>query len=148
MGARNLDPAPPSSTRDAELDAQPGRRLDQLGQLVVVDLGGGAQSLNEIDFAVECRRRGMPEPSRQVVCELSSGRCYLDVRWDAQQVCVEINGAGHGRLDVALRDEVRIADLQTRGDAAIPVSVLTLRCDPDPFFEALKRLLASRGRRP
>lgn len=115
---------------------------------VVVDLAGGAQSLNEIDFAVECRRRGMPEPSRQVVCELSSGRCYLDVRWDPQQVCVEINGAGHGRLDVALRDEVRIADLQTRGDAAIPVSVLTLRCDPDPFFEALKRLLASRGRRP
>lgn len=115
---------------------------------VIGDLAAGAESLNEIDFARECRRRGLPEPSRQVVCTLSSGRCYLDVRWDRYGVCVEINGAGHDRLDVALRDEVRIADLQSRGDAAIPMSVLTLRSDPDPMFEALKRLLLSRGWHP
>jgi len=115
---------------------------------VIVDLAGGAESLNEIDFALECRRRGLPEPSRQVVCRLSSGRCYLDVRWETYRVSVEVNGAGHDRLDVALRDEVRIADLQSRGDAAIPLSVLTLRCDPGPFFEALKRLLAARGWQP
>lgn len=112
---------------------------------VIADIAGGAQSLNEIDFAIECRHRGLPEPSRQAVCRLSSGRCYLDVRWDAYRVAVEVNGAGHDGLDVALRDEVRIADLQSRGDAAIPLSVLTLRCHPEPFFEALRRLLMARG---
>lgn len=115
---------------------------------VMGDIIGGAQSLNELDFAAECRARGLPEPARQVVRRLSSGRAYLDVSWERYGVAVEVNGAGHDRLDIAVRDEVRLADLQAQGDAAIPLSVLTLRCDPEPFFAALRRLLIARGWRP
>jgi hypothetical protein len=115
---------------------------------VLGDIAGGVQSLNELDFAVECRRRGLPEPSRQVVRRLPGGRAYLDVRWREYRVAVEVNGAGHDRLDVALRDEVRMVDLQAQGDAAIPVSVLTLRVNSEPFFAALQRLLVARGWQP
>lgn len=112
---------------------------------VLADIMGGAQSLNELDFAAECRRRGLPEPTRQQVRQLPSGRAYLDVRWSKFRVSLEVNGAGHDGLDVAMRDEVRIAHLQATGDAAIPVSVLTLRVDPEPFFDALRQVLVSRG---
>ena len=69
----------------------------------------------------------------------------LDAYWERYRVVVEINGAGHNALDVAMRDELRITDLQVQGEAVIPLSVLTLRCDPDPFFDALERLLRTRG---
>lgn len=112
---------------------------------VLADIRLGAESLNELDFAHECRARGIPEPTRQSRRKLSSGSVVLDVFWDKFGVCVEVNGAGHDALGVSMRDELRLADLQTQGDAALPLSVLTLRADPGPFFEALKRLLRSRG---
>ena len=109
------------------------------------DIRLGAESLNEIDFAVECRRRNLPEPTRQVVRPLSHGKGVLDVFWEDYGVVVEVNGAGHDALDVAMRDEVRITDLQAQGNAVIPLSVLTLRCDPDPLFDSLAHLLRARG---
>lgn len=109
------------------------------------DISLGAESLNELDFAVACRRRNLPEPTRQVVRQISQGKAVLDVFWEDYCVVVEVNGAGHNALDVAMRDEVRIADLQAQGNAVIPLSVLTLRCDPDPLFAALAELLRARG---
>lgn len=48
---------------------------------VMLDVADGVRSLNELDFASMCRRRGLPEPERQVVVRRSTGRAYLDVRW-------------------------------------------------------------------
>jgi len=63
------------------------------------DIEGGAQALSEIDFAVLCRRYGLPEPVRQVRRIDASGRTrYLDVwfrRADGRVVHVEIDGAVH-----------------------------------------------------
>ncbi|KRE42872.1 hypothetical protein [Knoellia sp. Soil729] len=129
----------------AELDRVQRHAFRSMLRAVAGDLLGGAQSLNELDFAIECRRRGLPEPTRQLPRRLSSGRVVLDVFWDRYGVCVEVNGAGHDQVLVSLRDEVRLTDLQAQGDAAIPLSVLTLRVDPDPFFTALAGLLRSRG---
>lgn len=129
----------------AELNKIRRHEFRTMLQSSIGDIMDGAHSLGELDFAAECRRRGLPEPSRQVVTRTSQGRVYLDVRWGQFGVAVEINGAGHDRLDVAMRDEVRLLDLMSAGDAAVPVSVLTLRCDPEPFFGALLRLLRSRG---
>jgi very-short-patch-repair endonuclease len=128
-----------------ELDRIKRHRFRQGLRAAIHDIADGAQSLNELDFARECRRRGLPEPSRQLVRQTSQGRIYLDVRWEPYGVVVEVNGAGHNRLDVAMRDEVRIADLQTTGDAVVPLSVLTLRADPEPVFASIRRLLESRG---
>ena len=47
-----------------------------------------------------------------------------------------------------MRDEVRLLDLiRAQSDAAVPVSVLTLRCDPDPFFSGHVSLLRPAGGR-
>ncbi len=111
----------------------------------LADIAGGAQSLGELDFAGMCARRGLPEPSRQAVRTDGRGRMYLDVLWREFRVAAEINGAGHARLEQSLRDEVRAIELQASGLASVAVSVLTLRCDAEPFFAALARLLISRG---
>lgn len=109
------------------------------------DIIGGAHSMGELDFARMCRDRGLPEPNRQVKRRTSQGVIYEDVSWEAFGVTVEINGVGHSVLTKAFSDELRLIDTQLRGDAAVQVSVLTLRVEPDPFFELLKRLLRSRG---
>lgn len=71
----------------AELVAQELLRIRKAPRLaflraLVLDLVGGAQSLGELDFVAECRRRGLPEPGRQVVRETRTGRFYLDVYWE------------------------------------------------------------------
>ncbi|HEX5512674.1 MAG TPA: hypothetical protein VFX41_13260 [Actinomycetales bacterium] len=111
----------------------------------IQDIVDGAHSLNELDFARECRERGLPEPSRQVVRRTSQGRVYLDVYWEAYRVALEVNGAGHGRLDRVLADEIRSIDIQLRRDAAVQISVLTLRLEPDHFFAKLAELLRANG---
>lgn len=130
---------------EVQLDRIKRHRFRKALKAGLRDIRLGAESLNEIDFAVACRTRGLPEPTRQVVRRLSHGKAVLDALWEDFGVVVEVNGAGHDALDVAMRDEVRITDLQAQGNAVIPVSVLTLRCDPDPIFDALMRLLRSRG---
>jgi len=57
-------------------------RRRRLLHRVILDLAGGAQSLGEQDFARECRRRGLPEPTRQVMRRGRDGRYYLDVEWE------------------------------------------------------------------
>lgn len=128
-----------------ELDRVRRHRFRRLLQAGIRDIALGAESLNELDFATECRRRGLPEPTRQVVRALGRGRAVLDAYWERYRVVVEVNGAGHEALDVAMRDELRIADLQLQGDVVVPLSVLTLRCDPDPIFDVLARLFRARG---
>lgn len=130
---------------EAQLDRIKRHKFRRPLQAGLRDIRRGAESLNELDFALACRKRGLPEPTRQVVRRVSHGMAVLDVFWEDYDVVVEVNGAGHDALDVAMRDEVRITDLQAQGNAVIPVSVLTLRCDPDPIFDALTRLLESRG---
>ncbi|WP_295696460.1 hypothetical protein [Lapillicoccus sp.] len=112
---------------------------------VIADIGGGAQSMNELDFAVLCRAHGLPEPSRQERRQSSQGRIYLDVYWQAYRVRLEVNGAGHGILVAAMSDEIRTVEAQAEGDAAVQVSVLTIRVEPLPLMDALRRLLRSRG---
>ena len=128
-----------------ELDRVARHEYRSMLRAVAEDLRGGVHSLNELDFARECRRRNLPEPSRQVRRTLPGGGVVLDVYWDRFRVCVEINGVGHDHLVTSMRDEVRLTDLQAQGDAAIPLSVLTLRVHPEPFFASLGELLRSRG---
>lgn len=74
----------------------PGRNRRALVRRLALDIADGAQSLGELVFAAACRRRGLPEPTRQVVRRLSSGRVYLDVCFEEHGLVVEIDGAGHG----------------------------------------------------
>ncbi len=112
---------------------------------VQADIVDGVRSMNELDFARMCRQRGLPEPSRQTPRSSPEGRRFLDVEWTAFGVVLEVQGAGHGRLLNVLSDDVRLMDLACEPGAAVSVSVLSLRVDPEPLFRSLARLLAARG---
>jgi len=139
------------TTADAIADVLDRVQRDKRRRLlrtVVHEVRDGAQSLNELDFAVLCRRRGLPEPDRQVVVEHPGGRAYLDVRWRRWRVTVEIDGIGHLRPDRWIDDSLRHNEIALSGDVVLRVPSLGLRIDPDPYLDAVDRALRRAGWRP
>jgi very-short-patch-repair endonuclease len=102
---------------------------------LVRDLAGGAQSLGELDFARLCREHGLPEPSRQVVREGPSGRIYLDVRWDAVPLVVEIDGAQHRQGLAVSADNLRRNRLGIEGELVLTIDLVGLRLQPEAFMQ-------------
>ncbi|WP_315099120.1 hypothetical protein [uncultured Cellulomonas sp.] len=112
---------------------------------VFLELVDGAHSLNELDFAAMCRRRGLPEPDRQVVASAGAGRCYLDVRWSRWRVVVEIDGVGHLQPDRWIDDNLRHNEIALSGDVVLRIPSLGLRLDPDRHLDAVERALRQAG---
>lgn len=112
---------------------------------VMLDVADGVHSLNELDFASMCRRRGLPEPERQVVVRRSTGRAYLDVRWRRWRVVVEIDGIGHLRPDRWMDDSLRHNEIALTGDMVLRVPSLALRLDPQPHLDLIERALRRAG---
>lgn len=123
-------------------------RRRKLITAVLMDVFDGAQSLGELDFARECRRRGLPEPSRQVVRQGPRGRVYLDVYFDEYRVVVEIEGAHHDDVLNAVDDALRQNHLSAGGDDFLRIPVTGFRTDADAFMRQLERILRGRGWRP
>jgi very-short-patch-repair endonuclease len=120
------------------------RRRTLIGD-VLMDVAGGAESMGELDFATECRRRGIPAPTRQVRRRLRSGAAFLDAYWKDYGVVVEIEGAHHIRLDIALADSLRQNELTIANDRVLRIPLLALRAAPDQVFEQIERLLRRCG---
>jgi hypothetical protein len=76
---------------------------------VVLDLLQGVRALGEAEFRRMCRRRGLPDPSRQVVRKGRNGTYYLDVVWDEWGVVVEIDGIHHAWAQNLVPDALRQA---------------------------------------
>lgn len=121
----------------------PGRNRRALIRRLARDIADGAQSLGELDFAAACRRRGLPEPSRQAVRRLPNGRVYLDVNFDEYGLVVEIDGAGHGWGLAKIIDALRDNDLVVRGERVLRVHVLGLRVAEDAFMDQVAAALGS-----
>lgn len=117
----------------------------RLLETVVLDLLGGAHSMGEIDFARECRRRGLPAPSRQVVRQAATGKVYLDVRWDDLRVVVEVDGAQHLLVEQHIPDALRQNRVALAGDTVLRLPVLGLRVAPDEFFAQIVAALTAAG---
>ncbi|MGV1008327.1 MAG: hypothetical protein ACOYBY_06925 [Dermatophilaceae bacterium] len=113
------------------------RRL-LLGQ-VLADVCDGAQSLGELDFARMCRARGLPEPTRQTVRRLPSGRVYLDVAWEDVGLVVEIDGGHHVQALNPVDDALRNNELTLGRDLVLRLPVLGLRLAPDAFVDQVVR---------
>jgi hypothetical protein len=106
---------------------------------VLLDLLGGVRSLGELEFARECRRRGIPEPDRQVVRRSRSGRYHLDAYWDEWGLVVE-TWAGQ-----VVGDALRQNDLMLTSARILRLPLLGLRVASDDFFEQIGAALEMGG---
>ncbi|GAA5168562.1 hypothetical protein [Ornithinimicrobium tianjinense] len=117
---------------------------------VVRDVCAGAESLGELDFAVVCRRRSLPEPTRQAVRLGERGTVYLDVEWEELGVRGEIHGFQHYSGTAVIDDALRQNDvgLAQPGTVSLQIPVLGLRTCPDRFMAQVERALnEARARR-
>ncbi len=114
-------------------------RRRRLVHEVVIDLLGGARSLGELDFARECRRRGIPEPSRQVLRQDGRKRYFLDVIWDAWGLVVEIDGIQHAWVPNIVGDALRQNAVSLQGLKMLRLPLLGMRIARDEFFEQIER---------
>lgn len=112
---------------------------------VVADILDGVQSMGELDFARECRRRGLPEPSRQVIRKGLRGRVYLDVFFDEFGIIVEIEGAHHVEPLNAVDDALRQNHLSGGSEGFLRIPVVGLRIDLETFMRQLEAKLVARG---
>lgn len=113
--------------------------------VVLLDLLGGVRSLGELDFARECRTRGLPEPTRQQVRRGRNGTYYLDAYWETWRLVVEIDGIHHAWAENVVGDAIRHNDLALRGDRVLRLPLLGLRVAPDDFFDQIIAALIAAG---
>lgn len=112
---------------------------------VVTDLLGGVRSLAELDFAGQCRSRGLPEPSRQAIRKGANGRYYLDVLWEDWSVVVEIDGIQHALAQEIVADALRHNDVTLGNLTVLRLPVLGLRVAADDFFAQVEQALTDAG---
>lgn len=130
-----------------------GRRRRALVSRLIDDVDDGAHSLGELDFAAACRRRGLPEPSRQQVVRCGDRRAYLDVRWDEVDLVVEIDGSQHRQGLAVSDDNFRQNAVSIRSSTVLRIDLVGLRLQEDRFmdqvvaaFETLRRREPKTGR--
>lgn len=119
------------------------RRLMLRG--VVAELAGGVRALSELDVARDMRRRGLPEPQRQVIRRRPSGTEYLDCELLDYSVTLEIDGEGHEEPWQRLSDLVRDITLMAEGKIAVRIPVAVYVLDRERVLDALEELLVARG---
>jgi very-short-patch-repair endonuclease len=112
---------------------------------VVMDLLGGVRSLGELDVVRECRRRGLPEPSKQVLRRGRNGTYYLDLLWEAWGVVVEVDGIQHSWAAQVVGDAIRQNDITLQGARVLRLPLLGLRVAPDDFFAQVEQALVAAG---
>jgi hypothetical protein len=128
----------------ALLDVRRDRRRRFL-ERVVIDLLGGAESLGELDVAGICRRRGLPEPDRQVVRRGANGRYVLDVVWQRYRLVLEVDGIHHMWATSIVGDALRQNDLSLQSLTVLRLPLLGLRAAEDAFFGQVEAGLAAAG---
>ncbi|MDQ6686497.1 MAG: hypothetical protein M3Z50_02605 [Actinomycetota bacterium] len=115
---------------------------------VLLDLLGGVRSLGELDFARECRKRGLPEPSKQVLHRSRNGSYYLDFRWPAWGLVVEVDGIQHAWVEQLVGDAIRANTVSITGDRVLRIPLLGLRVASDAFFAQIEEALMAAGWQP
>ncbi|MCW2844943.1 MAG: hypothetical protein JWN22_2859 [Nocardioides sp.] len=120
-------------------------RRRALVHAVILDLGAGVRSLGEHDFARECRRRGLPEPSRQVLRRGPDGTYYLDALWQEWGVVVEVDGIQHAWAQNVVPDALRQNEVTLQNAVVLRLPLLGFRVAADDFFAQIERALRDRG---
>jgi very-short-patch-repair endonuclease len=112
---------------------------------VVNDLLDGAKSLGELDVGRELRRRGLPEPERQVLRKDDRNRYFLDLYWPRWKLVVEVDGIHHTWAENVVGDALRQNALTLDGDTVLRLPLLGLRVEPDASFAQIEQALRDAG---
>lgn len=112
---------------------------------VVMDLLGGVRSLGELDVVRECRRRGLPEPSKQVMRRGRNGTYYLDILWEEWNLVVEVDGIQHSWASEVVGDAIRQNDVVLQGARVLRLPLLGLRVAREQFFDQIEQGLLDAG---
>lgn len=111
----------------------------------LLDVGGGARAMSEIDVARLCRRAGLPEPSRQSRRRDAAGRWrYLDAEWllpGARRLLLEIDGVGHLEVSRWYDDLMRAAEVVNPSEILIRIPAMAARSEPERVVALLRRHL-------
>jgi len=87
----------------AELEALRPLRRAKTFRRTLIDIGGGSQSMAELDVSRMCRRYRFPSPARQTKRRDSAGRIrYTDVEWklpDGRMLVLEVDGGFHMEVE-------------------------------------------------
>lgn len=129
----------------AELDGAGKVRHHRLLRSVLVDIGGGAQALSEIDFGRLCVEYGLPRPERQVIrVEPNGRRRYLDVVLrgpDGRTLIVEIDGALHLLPERYWDDMSRDNELVIAGERRLRIPTIAMHLDRARVADQVRRAL-------
>lgn len=128
----------------ALLDIKRHRRRRFL-ERIVLDLMGGAESMGELDFAVLCRRHGLPGPDRQAIRKTSKGNAYLDVFWLRFRLVVEVDGIHHIKAPAVVADALRQNNISLEADVVLRVPLLGLRVAEAEFMQQIRQGLVNGG---
>lgn len=120
-------------------------RRRPLLQQIVLDLLGGVRSLGELDVVRECRRRGIPEPTKQVLRKGRNGRYYLDLVWEEWGLVVEVDGIQHAWANQVVGDALRQNDLSLQNMTLLRLPLLGFRVARDQFFDQIEQALIDAG---
>lgn len=120
-------------------------RRRPLLQQIVLDLLGGVRSLGELDVVRECRRRGIPEPTKQVLRKGRNGRYYLDLVWEEWGLAVEVDGIQHAWANQVVGDALRQNDLSLQNMTMLRLPLLGFRVARDQFFDQIEQALIDAG---
>jgi hypothetical protein len=116
-------------------------------QAVLADIGGGSESLGELDVLSGLRRRGLPEPDRQSLRRLPSGQAWLDVEWDDWQLVLEIDGSQHDAADHRVADVLRDIDVTAGGSSVLRIPLYVWRIAEEDVLDRLAALFEARRHR-
>lgn len=118
-------------------------RRAPLFRTVLRDIGGGAQSLAELDLGRLCRRAGLPAPRRQTPRSDSAGRTrFTDCEWtlpDGRTLVLEIDGAFHMDVEHWEDDIARQRRLSSTRTVIVRCTARELRTNPAAVLQDLKR---------
>lgn len=118
----------------AELSALKPLRRSRMFRAALEDIGGGAQSLAELDVKRMCRSSGLPQPRRQVARRDSTGRRrFTDCEWelaDGSLLVLEVDGGFHMEVEHWEDDLARQRRLTAPGRLIVRCTSRELRDEP------------------
>lgn len=112
----------------------------------LLDVEGGAHSMNEIAFRQLVRRAGLPEPVLQIEVATPGRRARLDGGWPEAGIWFEIDGELHREAAAWINDLDRSNELAiAQGGTRLRWSGFMVRREPERVLDQLRRAFDREG---